>query len=90
MHVLLSAVLFLFVPFFVALKSAEAMLGQASTPPAQGMQAPRAPAQETGVAVGQNLYLFGDDYPPKIVYFKGFWDVHRGGFDPLPMWFAFK
>ena len=31
------------------------------------------------VAVGQNLrYLFGDDYPPKVIYFKGFWDVHRG------------
>ena len=31
------------------------------------------------MAVGQNLrYLFGDDYPPKVVYFKGFWDVHRG------------
>ena len=30
-------------------------------------------------AVGQNLrYLFGDDYPPKIVYFQGFWDVDRG------------
>ena len=29
--------------------------------------------------MGQNLrYLFGDDYPPKIVYFKGFWDVHWG------------
>ena len=25
------------------------------------------------MAMGQNLrYLFGDDYPPKIVYFKGF------------------
>ena len=25
------------------------------------------------LAVGQNLrYLFGDDYPPKVVYFKGF------------------
>ena len=31
------------------------------------------------MAVGQNLrYLFWDDYPPKVVYFKGFWDVHRG------------
>ena len=31
------------------------------------------------MAVGQNLrYLFGDDYPPKVVYFEGFWDVHRG------------
>ena len=31
------------------------------------------------MAVGQNLrYLFGDDYPAKVVYFKGFWDVHRG------------
>ena len=31
------------------------------------------------LAMGQNLrYLFWDDYPPKIVYFKGFWDVHRG------------
>ena len=31
------------------------------------------------MAVGQNLrYLFGDDYPSKVVYFKGFWDVHRG------------
>ena len=31
------------------------------------------------LAVGQNLrYLFGDDYPPKVVYFKGFWDVHLG------------
>ena len=31
------------------------------------------------MAMGLNLrYLFGDDYPPKIVYFKGFWDVHRG------------
>ena len=31
------------------------------------------------MAVGQNLrYLFGDHYPPKVVYFKGFWDVHRG------------
>ena len=31
------------------------------------------------LAMGQNLrYLFGDDSPPKIVYFKGFWDVHRG------------
>ena len=31
------------------------------------------------MAVGQNLrYLFGDDYPPKVVYFNGFWDVHRG------------
>ena len=30
------------------------------------------------MGVGQNLrYLFGDDYPPKVVYFKGFWDVHR-------------
>ena len=30
------------------------------------------------VAVGQNLrYLFGDDQPPKVAYFKGFWDVHR-------------
>ena len=29
--------------------------------------------------MGQNLrYLFGDDYPPKLVYFKGFWDVYRG------------
>ena len=28
-------------------------------------------------AMGQNLrYLFGDGYPPKVVYFKGFWDVH--------------
>ena len=30
------------------------------------------------MAIGQNLrysYLFGDDYPPKIAYFKGFWDV---------------
>ena len=36
------------------------------------------------LAMGQNLgYLFGDDYPPKIIYFKGFWDVHRG-FDPQP------
>ena len=31
------------------------------------------------VAMGQNLrYLYGDDYPPKIVYFKGFLGVHRG------------
>ena len=31
------------------------------------------------LAVGQNLrHLFGDDCPPKVVYFKGFWDVHRG------------
>ena len=31
------------------------------------------------MAVGQNLrYLFGVDYPPKVVYFKGFWDVHQG------------
>ena len=31
------------------------------------------------MAMGQNLrYLFGDDYPSKVVYFKGFWDVHRG------------
>ena len=31
------------------------------------------------MAVGQNLrYLFGDDYPPKIVDFKGFLGVHRG------------
>ena len=31
------------------------------------------------MAMGQNLRnLFGDDYPPKVVYFKGFWDVHRG------------
>ena len=22
--------------------------------------------------------FFGDGYPPKGVYFKGFWDVHRG------------
>ena len=30
------------------------------------------------VAVGQNLrYLFGD-YPPKVVYFKGFWDRGTG------------
>ena len=39
------------------------------------------------MAVGQNLrYLFGVGYPPKVVYFKGFWDVHREyrGFDPLP------
>ena len=29
--------------------------------------------------MGQNLrYLFGVDYPPKVVYFKGFWDVHQG------------
>ena len=28
---------------------------------------------EEDLAMGQNLrYLFGDDYPPKIVYFKGF------------------
>ena len=32
------------------------------------------------VAVGQNLSyrLFEDSYPPKVVYFKGFCDVHRG------------
>ena len=31
------------------------------------------------VAVGQNLrYLFWDDYPSKVVYFKGFLGVHRG------------
>ena len=31
------------------------------------------------VAVGQNLrYLFGVGYHPTIVFFKGFWDVHRG------------
>ena len=31
------------------------------------------------MAVGQNLrYLLGDDYPPKVVYFKGFLGVHRG------------
>ena len=31
------------------------------------------------MAVGQNLrYLFGVGYPPKVVDFKGFWDVHRG------------
>ena len=31
------------------------------------------------MAMGQKLrYLFGDDYPPKVVYLKGFWDVHRG------------
>ena len=36
-------------------------------------------AKEKNTAVGQNLrYLFGDDYPPKVVHFKGFWDVHRG------------
>ena len=30
------------------------------------------------MAVGQNLrYLFGVGYPPKVVYFKGFWNVHR-------------
>ena len=33
----------------------------------------------TYMAVGQNLrYLFGVGYPSKVVYFKGFWDVHRG------------
>ena len=23
-------------------------------------------------------YLFGDDYPSNVVYFKGFWNVHPG------------
>ena len=31
------------------------------------------------MAVGENLrYLFGVGYHPTIVFFKGFWDVHRG------------
>ena len=39
------------------------------------------------MAVGQNLrYLFGDDYPPKVVYFKRFFRCSPGyrGFDPQP------
>ena len=41
------------------------------------------------MAMGQNLrYLFGDDYPPKVVYFKGFWDVHRGTGVLLPYVFS--
>ena len=47
--------------------------------PFEGFLAPRGETEcEVEMAVGQNLrYLFGD-YRPKVVYFKGFWDVHRG------------
>ena len=40
------------------------------------------------LAVGQNLrYRFGDDYPPKVVYFKA--SPGYRGFDPQPFgcWF---
>ena len=42
-----------------------------------------------------NGYRFGDDYPPKVVYFKGCLGVHRGtpgyrGFDPLPCFTGFR
>ena len=46
------------------------------------------PTEKMILHLGQNpRYLFGDYYQPKVVDFKGFWDVHYigyRGFDPQP------